>query len=163
MSTRAYSQTETDLAFQWVDKYFKLIDLILQISGDDEKDIPPCMPFSEYELQYQELRLWFFEQQDKFLPIWSEFWRNKTPIEDFGDNTDGVEYFKNPFLMMYKPDNLCQMAYRLGIIENIDPWETTKQAADIIDDIIVGFSLEVLQFIHYIGEFADEQPKYHDD
>jgi len=61
---RTYSQSENDLALQWVDKYFKLIDLILQISGDDEKDIPPCMPFSEYELQYQELRLWFFEQQD---------------------------------------------------------------------------------------------------
>ena len=163
MSTRTYSQTETDLAFQWVDKYFKLIDLILQISGDDEKDIPTCMPSSEYELQYQELRRWFIAYQVKFLPIWSEFWRNKTPTEDFGDNTDGVAYFKNPFLMMYKPDNLCQLAYRLGIIENIDTWETTEQAADIIDDIIVGFSLEVLQFIHYIGEFADEQPKYHDD
>jgi hypothetical protein len=163
MSTRTYSQTETDLAFQWVDKYFRLIDLILQISGDDENDVSLCMPSSERELQYQELRLWFFEHQDKFLPIWSEFWRNKTPTEDFGDNTDGVEYFKNPFLMMYKPDNLCQLAYRLGIIENIDTWETTEQAPDIIDDIIVGFSLEVLQFIHYIGEFADEQPKYHDD
>jgi len=156
MSTRTYSQTETDLAFQWVDKYFKLIDLILQISGDDEKDIPPRMPASKYELQYQELRLWFFEQQDKFLPIWSEFWRDKLPKRYFEDNADGQEYFENPFLMLYRPENLHQLAYRLGITEHIDTWEPIEQGASIIDDISVEFSLEVLQFIHFIGEFADD-------
>jgi len=34
---RTYSQSETDLAFQWVDKYFKLVELIFEISDDEEK------------------------------------------------------------------------------------------------------------------------------
>jgi hypothetical protein len=56
--------------------------------------------------------------------------------------------------MLYKPHNLCELAYRLGMSENIDTWEPTEQGADIIDDISVDFSLEVLQFIHYVGEFT---------
>ena len=44
MSTRTYSKTETNLAFQWVDKYFKLVELIIEISGNDGKDIPTSQP-----------------------------------------------------------------------------------------------------------------------
>jgi hypothetical protein len=40
--------------------------------------------------------------------------------------------------------------------ENIDTWEPTEQGADIIDDISVDFSLEVLQFMHYVGEFTED-------
>jgi hypothetical protein len=73
MSLRTYNHTETDLAFQWVDKYFKLVELIIEISGDDEHDIPASEPSFGKEVRYQELRLWFLAHQDKFLPIWSEF------------------------------------------------------------------------------------------
>jgi hypothetical protein len=40
--------------------------------------------------------------------------------------------------------------------ENIDTWEPTEQGVDIIEDISVEFSLEVLQFIQYIGEFTED-------
>ena len=152
---RTYNQSETDLAFQWVDKYFKLVELIIEISGDEE-DILLCAPSSESELKFQELRSWFFAHENKFMPIWSEFWRDKPPIKYFEDNVGDQEYFTNPFLMLYKPDNLCELAYRLGMSENIDTWEPTEQGTDIIDDISVEFSLEVLQFIHYVGEFTDD-------
>jgi hypothetical protein len=50
----------------------------------------------------------------------------------------------------------CELAYRLGMSENIDAWEPTEQGADIIEDISVEFSLEVLQFMHYVGEFTED-------
>jgi hypothetical protein len=153
---RTYSQTETDLAFQWVDKYFKLVELILEISGDEENDILPSEPSAESEQTFRGLRRWFIAHQDKFIPIWSEFWRDKLPKRYFEDNADGQEYFENPFLMLYKPENLRQLAYRLGITEHIDTWEPIEQGVDIVNDISVEFSLEVLQFIHFIGEFADD-------
>jgi hypothetical protein len=156
MSTRTYSQTETDLSFQWVDKYFKLVELIIEISGDEENDILPSEPSSESEQTFRGLRRWFIAHQDKFIPIWSEFWRDKLPKRYFEDNADGQEYFENPFLMLYKPDGLIELAYRLGITEHIDTWEPIEQGADIVNDISVEFSLEVLQFIHFIGEFADD-------
>jgi hypothetical protein len=156
MSMRTYSQTETDLAFQWVDKYFKLVELMLEISDDEETDIPPSKPSSESELKFQKLRHWFFAHEDKFMSIWSEFWRDKLPVKYFEDNVGGQEYFTNPFLMLYNPDNLCELAYRLGMSENIDTWEPTEKGADIIEDISVEFSLEVLQFIHYVGEFTED-------
>ena len=90
------------------------------------------------------------------MPIWSEFWRDKLPVKYFEDNVGGQEYFTNPFLMLYKPNNLCELAYRLGMSENIDTWEPIEHGADIIDDISVEFSLEVLQFIQYIGEFTED-------
>jgi hypothetical protein len=153
---RTYSQSETDLAFQLVDKYFKLVELIFEISDDEENDSPPSEPSPESELKFQELRRWFFSNENKFMPIWSEFWRDKLHVKYFEDNAGGQEYFANPFLMLYKPHNLCELAYRLGMSENIDTWEPTEQGADIIDDISVDFSLEVLQFIHYVGEFTED-------
>jgi len=39
-SPRLYENIQpirTDLAFQWVDKYFKLVELIFEISDDEEK------------------------------------------------------------------------------------------------------------------------------
>ena len=45
---------------------------------------------------------------------------------------------------------------RLGITEHIGTWEPIEQGVDIVNDISVEFSLEVLQFIHFIGEFADD-------
>ena len=58
--------------------------------------------------------------------------------------------------MLYKPDNLNQLAYRLGINENYDTWEPTENSVDMIEDISIDFSLEVLQFIHFIGEFSED-------
>ena len=152
---RTYSQTETNLAFQWVDKYFKLIELILEISGDEENDILPSEPSAESEQTFQGLRGWFIAHQGKFISIWSEYWRDKLPQRYFEDNADGQEYFENPFLMLYKPDGLIELAYRLGITEHIDTREPIEQGADIVNDISVEFSLEVLHFIHFIGEFTD--------
>jgi len=114
------------------------------------------VPSSEPEQTFRGLRRWFIAHQDKFIPIWSEFWRDKLPTRYFEDNADGQEYFENPFLMLYKPDGLIELAYRLGITEHIDTWEPIEQGADIVNDISVEFSLEVLQFIHFIGEFADD-------
>src|SRR5271157_406480 len=101
-----------------------------------------CMPSSQSEQTFQELRHWFFAHQDKFMPIWSEFWRDKLPVKYFEDNVGGQEYFANPFLLLYKPDNLCELAYRLGISGNIDTWEPdepVEQSVDMIEDISVGF------------------------
>jgi hypothetical protein len=152
---RTYDQTEAGLAFQWVDNYFKLVDLIFQASGDDDRDTLVPKLFSEYERIFQELRLWFFKNQDRFIPVWSEFWHDKMPVPDSFNNNDGKEYFKNPFLVLYGPDNLCKLAFRLGVTEHIDTLEPTKQAVNLVKDITVGFSLEVLQFIQLIGEFRE--------
>ena len=156
---RTYNQSETDLAFQWVEKYFKLVELILEISDDEEGYIPLSAPSFESEQKFQKLRHWFFAHQDKFMPIWSEFWRDKLPVKYFEDNVGGQEYFAIPFLLLYKPFDLCELAYRLGMSENIDTWEPTEQGeqgVDMIEDITVGFSLDVLQFMHYVGEFTED-------
>ena len=65
---RTYSQSETDLAFQWVDKYFKLVELIIEIANDEEEDIPLCAPSSESEQKFQELRHWFFAHKINLCP-----------------------------------------------------------------------------------------------
>ena len=153
---RTYNRFETDLAFQWVENFFKLVELIFEISGDDGEDVPPSVPTYESELQFQELRLWFFAHQHKFMPIWSEFWHDKIPKKYFEYVTEDQEYFENPFLMLYKPYNLNQLAYRLGINESYNTWEPTENGEDMIADISIDFSLEVLQFVHYIGEFSED-------
>jgi hypothetical protein len=153
---RTYSRFETDLAFQWVDKFFKLVELIFEISDDENENDNYPMPTYESELRFQELRLWFFAHQPKFMPIWSELWHNKIPKRYFKDFAEGQEYFENPFLMLYKPNDLNQLAYCLGINENYNAWEPTENGVDMIEDISIDFSLVVLQFIHYVGEFSQD-------
>jgi hypothetical protein len=87
MYTRTYSQTETDLSLQWVDKYFKLVELITEISGNDGQDVPTSKPSFGKEVRYQELSLWFLTNQDKFLPGWFEFRRDKNTSRDSADKT----------------------------------------------------------------------------
>jgi hypothetical protein len=50
---------------------------------------------------------------------------------------------------------LCELAFRLGVTEHVDTLEPTEQAVNLVKDITVGFSLEVLQFIQLIGEFRE--------
>jgi hypothetical protein len=51
---------------------------------------------------------------------------------------------------------LNQLAYRLGINESYNTWEPTENGEDMIADISIDFSLEVLQFMHFIGEFSED-------
>jgi len=49
--------------------------------------------------------------------------------------------------------DISEIVHHCTICGDINTFPTMLVAkADIIDDIIAGFSLEVLQFIHYIGE-----------
>jgi hypothetical protein len=83
----------------------------------------------------------------RFMPIWSEFWQDQGPKLDSIDTIDDIEYFENPFLLLYKSDNLCQLAHRLGMTTSIDTWEPTKQAVIMVQNTTTVFSLKVLQFI----------------
>jgi hypothetical protein len=51
---------------------------------------------------------------------------------------------------------LNQLAYRLGINESYNTWEPTENGEDMIADISMDFSLEVLQFMHFIGKFSGD-------
>jgi hypothetical protein len=153
---RTYNEVEIDLAFEWVDKFFALTDLIFRISGDEDLSSPPPLPSYEHELQFQALRIWFLDHQDEFMPIWSEFWQNKSPRLDSIDTIEDIEYLENPFLPLYESDDLCQLAHCLGMTKSIDTWEPTKQAVDMVLDITTAFSLKVFQFIQMIGEFTDD-------
>ena len=64
-----YSETETDLAFEWTEKYRELTDLIFRISGDEDLSSPPPLPSYDHELQFQVLRIWFLDHQDEFITI----------------------------------------------------------------------------------------------
>jgi hypothetical protein len=90
------------------------------------------------------------------MPIWSEFWQNKSPRLDSIDTIEDIEYLENPFLPLYESDDLCQLAHCLGMTKSIDTWEPTKQAVDMVLDITTAFSLKVFQFIQMIGEFTDD-------
>jgi hypothetical protein len=152
---RTYSEDEIDLAFEWAEKYRALSELIFQISGGEDFRSPPPLPSYDHELQYQALRKWFIDHQVEFIPIWSEFWQDKAPKLDSIDTIEDIEYFENPFLTQYQSDNLCQLAHHLGMTKSIDTWEPTKQAVIMVQNIITVFSLKVLQFMQYIGEFTN--------
>jgi len=64
---RTYNEVEADLAFEWVDKFFALTDLIFRISGDEDLSSPPPISSYEQELQFQIFRIWFLDHQDEFI------------------------------------------------------------------------------------------------
>ena len=152
---QAYSAAEVYLVLEWVDKYFEANNLIYNMLSGENLENPPPMPSLENEIEYQRLRIWFLKHHDKFVPIWLDFCLSHGYSIEYVDNTNEMEYRKNPFLYYYVPDNLLDLAYTMGATITADIWVPIRQGAELVLNIINSFSCTVIHLAWWIGEFAD--------
>lgn len=71
---KRYSKVERDFAFEWVDRWFQLVSLIIDLVRSDETSpsLPP--PTDIDEINYQRLRFWFIDHEEQFKPLWRDFY-----------------------------------------------------------------------------------------
>jgi hypothetical protein len=123
---KTYDTADVELILEWVDKYFKVSELINQSFGGNDFETLSRMPFIENEIEYQHLRRWFFQHHDKFVGIWDDFCRSRGISNGIDSNTGELEYRENPFFYYY-PENLQDIAYMLGARSSDDTGYLTAE------------------------------------
>jgi len=152
-SMQAYSTADVDLVLEWARKYFEVNALINKMFGCEHFKNLPCMPSFENEIEYQRLRFWFRKNQDRFIPTWVDFCLSHGNSIEFIYKSNEIEYKNNPFLYYYGPDDLLDLADKMGATITVDPQDTDKEAVDLILNILNGFSWTVIYMAHWIGDY----------
>ena len=100
-------------------------------------------------------RYWFWENQYRFVPIWTDFCLFTGFSTDFNGYFNEIDDSKNPFLYYYYPDNLLDLAYMMGASNNTANLDLDKQNVEFILSINKRFSYIVRHLKYWIGEFAE--------
>ena len=151
MIEKRYLVKEHDLVFEWVDRWFQLVQLIFDLVGTDEPPWSPPPPTDLDEIKYQSLRFWFINHEPQFVPLWRDFyesqdWALRPGDDEIADMPDADKYIENPFFFCYRPENLCRLVRELDIQSGIDMWEPSRHRAWTA-------ALELLQMDHRVIEF----------
>ena len=153
---RTYSAIDVDLVLEWADKYVEICALLKKVFAAENTDgYPPPLPSIEDEIEFQRIKFWFRQRHDDFVPIWSEFCLSKGKYLESFNNSDEMEFRKNPFLYFYCPDDLLDLAYAVGVTTASNTWDPDKPAAELIINLLDTFNFTVIHLVHWVGEFAD--------
>lgn len=159
MNRKFYTSGERDLICDWADRWLQLTILINDVTGADEPPWSPPPPTDLEELQYQNLRFWFFDHQVQFVPLWENFyecqeWASHQDCgnQDIADLEDMDRYLENPFFYFYEPENLLQLARQLGLQSGIDIWEPSEYQASMIRPVMIMMGKIMIEFTDWISE-----------
>jgi len=78
--------TSQSLAGDWGERFIELAALINDITGDDP-------PFASQETQFLQLKLWFFENEEEFIPLWEDFLKD-SGVYDPDEGRDEANLFQ---------------------------------------------------------------------
>ena len=151
---KTYDTADVELILEWVDKYFKVSELINQSFGGNDFETLSRMPLIENEIEYQHLRRWFFQHHDRFVAIWDDFCRSRGISNGIEGNTGELEYRENPFFYYY-PENLLDIAYMLGARSSDDTGYLAAEDRALVVCLNQMFSHTALNLVHWVGEFAE--------
>ena len=151
---KIYNTADVELILEWVERYFRVSDLINKSFGGDNFESLLWIPLLEDEIEYQHLRLWFYNHHNKFVTIWDDFCRSRgISIETDGD-TGEIEYRENPFFYYY-PENLQDIAYMLGARSSDDTGPLAVEDRALVVYLNQMFSHTAVNLAHWVGEFAE--------
>jgi len=154
MTNRLYSLNERELVYEWLDKWFELTLLIIEVTGTDEPPWSPPPPTELDELNYQRLRFWLADHEEQFVPLWKDFYEHQewavSRDDDDADLSD--EDIRNPFSCCYKPDNLYYLAQELDLQSGTDLWEPSEYRAGIVRQIICLMGMRMVEFCNWLDE-----------
>jgi len=65
---KTYNSTDVDLILEWAEKYFEMQASISCILSTDNPGPPPAPSFDN-EIEYQRLRFWFRNNNNRFIQL----------------------------------------------------------------------------------------------
>jgi len=162
-SIRLYSPIERKLAYEWIDKWFELSLLIIEVTGTDEPPWSPPPPTELDELNYQRLRFWLVNHEEQFVPLWKNFYEHQewavSRDDDVADLSDADDCIQNPFSCCYKPHNLYHLAQELDLQSGTKLWEPSEHRAGIARAIINHMGKRVVEFCDWLDEQVADYEK----
>jgi hypothetical protein len=158
-----YSAANSDLVYEWTEKWLTLIDLINSVSGTDQPPWSPPPPTELQGIDYQRLRFWFIDHQSQFMPLWREFYESHDWACPLGDNNKDEDfpqgYLGNPFLFFYEPENLYHLARQLDLQSGIDIWEPSEYRARVIRPVFIRLGELLLGFLDWVDKREHGRPR----
>jgi len=198
MAMKPYSRVEGDLVSDWAANWLELVGFVNEITGTDDPSYLPLPPTNIDELKYQSLRSWFREHQARFVPLWNDFyqdrssrcdwdsdhvvdaeelswvtnyydperlsrivWQHRDSSKDYDpkattgldEKSEGFdELIKNPFLLLYEPEDLYQWAEQLGLQKSTVIWEPDEYELQMLRPVMISMGRIMLIFVDWINE-----------
>jgi len=151
MNSKSYPIVQRNAAYDWLDKWFELSGLIIEVTSTDEPPYSAPVPTELDEINYQRLRFWLIEHEDAFVPLWQDFYACQDwVVKD--DNEESDDLTNNPFSCLYEPENLYHLAKELELQSGIDVWEPSKQKANEANGLIVHMGKRLVEFLDWIDD-----------
>ncbi len=106
-----FTVTEQDFLLEWTDRWHGLFDLIFDYLRTDDIYRSPILPAELDQIDYQNLRSWFLDNEEIFLPIWKAYYMKMDWVLDSSNDLleeirDGEKVLENPFYCFYGPEDL---------------------------------------------------------
>ena len=125
----AFSETELEFIEEWSKRWRALFDLVVETIRTDKPDTLCSKPSQLDELRYENLRLWFIDNEPKFLPFWKKFAQSQNWSLDINENLiqqihDGEKDLANPFRAFYSTNSLDDLLHYIADSKNCYPTET---------------------------------------
>ena len=147
MNKNLYSSTQRNQVYDWIERWFELTMLIIEVTGTDE---PPfsAPPTELDEINYQRFRFLLLDHEAQFVQLWQEFYTCQewaiNKCEDDGSDMD--ELIKNRFSCCYKSENLYQLAQELDMQSGRDIWEPNEYRARTAFSMMIKMGERMLEF-----------------
>ena len=131
----SFTATEQDFILEWADRWRGLSALIYDYLRTDDSSRSPIAPSELDQIDYQNLRFWFLDNEIIFLPMWKDFCDSGEWVLDSSNDLieeirDAEKVLENPFFAFYGPEdlNLLFRAYALdkksGLPNEEKAWAT---------------------------------------
>jgi hypothetical protein len=151
MKTKLNSVIQRDAAIDWVDKWFELSILVIDVTSTDEPPYSAPLPTDSDEINYQRLRFWLKGHETQFVPLWQDSYACQDwAVKD--NNEENDDLFRNPFSCLYAPENLYRLAKEFDLQSGIEVWEPSKDRANEANSIIIHMGKRMLEFVKWIDE-----------
>jgi hypothetical protein len=154
----AYTYVESELAYLCRERFIDLGVLINNVTGTNEPPYSPPPPTETYEIEYQRLRFWFFDNQKQFVPLLRDFFRTQVyslnPEEFISEFELPIRYQDNILLFFYEPENLYQLAKQLGLQSGTDIWEPSEKEAREVRRLMLAISRKMVEFDEWMNEMV---------
>lgn len=156
-----FSTIEQDFILEWADRWHGLFGLIFDYLRTDDISRSPISPAELDQIDYQNLRSWFLDNEERFLAIWKSYYMKMDWVLDSSNDLieeirDAEKVLENPFLAFYGPEDL-NVLFRACVLDKQSGLANEEKAWDVAMNLLTldGMAAEFVMEVGDITQGAD--------
>ncbi|MFC2007647.1 hypothetical protein ACFLVB_03520 [Chloroflexota bacterium] len=157
MNKKLYSSTQRNQVYDWIDRWFELTMLIIEVTCTDEPPFSVPPPTELDEIDYQRLHFWLSDHEAPFVQLWQDYYNcQEWAIQQEHDDSGADKLTKNPFSCCYQSENLYQLAQELDMQSGKDLWEPNDYRARTAFGLLINMGERMVEFLDWVDERTEE-------